>query len=164
MATGVPTMKIYRWSEMALLAWFVLTIAVVAGAEPSAADKQTKAERLEAILTETLPESDYREMTRCLSTHAYRNVEILSDRYLLFKGTHDRVWVNRLRQRCSGLRRNVVLQFRLSGSNICANDLVSVWNPLFRSIGASCALGQFEEIDEQRAVALQKAFRAAGRS
>ncbi len=153
-------MKIYRWLGMALLAWFVLATAAVADSEPSATDKQTKAERIEAILTETLPESEYRDTTRCLWANAYRSVEVLSDRYLIFQGKHDRVWINRLRNRCHGLRKDQILVFKRFGMRLCDTDQVSGSSRGF-GITASCMLGEFEEIDEQRADALKEAFRQA---
>ena len=164
-------MKTSRWSGMAFVAWLVLGTGGVFPAEPSTAAtepsttvEQTKAERLQAILTETLPESEYRELTRCLSTRVYRRVEILSDQYLIFKGSRNRVWVNRLRHRCPGLRRHHILKFDLFGQNICDMDRVSAIDRSFGDISASCSLGPFEEIDEQRAAALKEAFRQARRS
>ena len=156
-------MKIYRWWGMASLTWFVLATAVAATGEPSATDKQTKAERLETILTETLPESAYRDTTRCLWANAYRSVEVLSDRYLIFQGKRDRVWINRLRNRCRGLRNDQILVFKRYGTRLCDTDQVSGSSRGF-GISASCMLGEFEEIDEQRANALKEAFRQARRS
>ncbi len=156
-------MKIYRWLGMALLAWFVLATAAAAASEPSATDKQTKAERIEAILTETLPESEYRDTTRCLWANAYRSVEVLSDRYLIFQGNHDRVWINRLRNRCHGLRKDQTLIIERFGMRLCSTDQVSGSSRGF-GITSRCMLGEFEEIDEQRANALKEAFRQARRS
>ena len=156
-------MKIYPWWGMVLLVWFVLAVAVAVAAEPPATDKQSKAERLETILTETLPESEYRDTTRCLWANAYRSIEVLSDRYLIFQGNHDRVWINRLRNRCHGLRKDQTLIIERFGMRLCSTDQVSGSSRGF-GITSRCMLGEFEEIDEQRANALKEAFRQARRS
>jgi len=160
MTGGNTGMKIYRWLGT-LLAWLVLTTAHAA--EPSETHEPTKAQRLEAILTEALPEAEYREMSRCLWTTNYRTVEVLNDRYLIFRGSKQRVWINRLRNRCHGLRKNQILIFERSGMRLCSTDTVSSSSFGF-GITARCMLGEFEEIDELRADALEEALRKARRS
>ncbi len=163
-------MKTSHWWRMAFIAWFVLGTVSAFSAEPSSSVESpttaepTKEERLQALLAETLPESDYRELTRCLSTHLYSNIEVLSDRYLIFKGRRDRVWINRLRQRCVGLNGRHILQFQLSGRKVCDMDRVNAIDRSFGGVLASCSLGQFEKIDELQAAALKEAFRQARRS
>ena len=155
-------MKIRRWLGMLFIIWFVPGTLVIRAEEPET-ETRTKAEILQAILTETLPESEYRDMTRCLMKRSYRTVEVLSDRYLLFKGSKDRVWVNRLRHRCPGLRTNQILIFEQFSTSLCATDQVSGTDRGFGRT-ASCILGRFEKINEQRADALKEAFRQARRS
>ncbi|MCZ6619773.1 MAG: DUF6491 family protein [Gammaproteobacteria bacterium] len=158
-------MKTNRRSGMVLFAWFVLGAGAAGAAEPAATDKVSKAERLEAILNETLPESEYRDTTRCLPTSHYRKIEILSDRYLIFRGRGERVWINRLRNRCHGLRKNQILVFKRFGMNLCGTDQVTGRDRGFGIGGsATCMLGEFEEINERRADALKEAFRQARRS
>ena len=156
-------MKMNRWLGMTLLAWFVLATGYAVAAEPSETKEPTKAERLEAILTEALPESEYREMSRCLWANNYRSVEVLNDRYLIFRGNKDRVWINRLRNRCHGLRKNQILVFERTGMRLCSTDTVSTHSYGF-GISARCMLGEFEKIDELRADALEEALRQARRS
>ena len=154
---------IHRCLRIALIALLLSGSMAVFAEDPATSEELTKEERLELILTETLPESEYREMSRCLWRHAYRDVEVLNDRYLLFRGRKDQVWINRLRHRCSGLRKNQILVFRQFGSSLCETDRVTGSDRGFGE-SANCMLGQFQKIDEQRADALKEAFRKAGRS
>ena len=107
-----------------------------------------------ARIYEVLRASAAAESTRCLSTSRYQSVEVIDDRHLLFKGSGNRGWVNELRNRCPGLRRNDVLLFELNTSQVCQLDTVTtidrgMW--IWRNAGPTCTLGPFRQIDaEQR--------------
>lgn len=125
-------------------------------------------ERLDAILAETLSKDEYRESRRCLSRFDYRSVEILSRDYLLFSRGSD-YWLNKLRNRCISLRRDMVLTFNPRGSsNSCEGDLVYVTDRYdldrgFSPTGipyssqGSCVLGAFERISGEQAALLKEA-------
>jgi hypothetical protein len=130
-------------------------------------DEPSVDERLDALLAETLSEDEYRESRRCLSRHEYRSVEILNQQYLLFK-RGSTFWVNKLRNRCISLRRDLVLTFNPRGtSNTCDGDIFYMTNRFdldrgFTATGVpiasqgSCILGTFEEIGPEQAVLLRE--------
>ncbi|MEJ2087548.1 MAG: hypothetical protein P8Y69_03550 [Gammaproteobacteria bacterium] len=137
-------------------------------AETASEAKPSLDERLDAILAETLSKDEYRESRRCLSRFDYRSVEILSRDYLLFSRGGD-YWLNKLRNRCISLRRDMVLTFNPRGSsNSCEGDLVYVTDRYdldrgFSPTGipyssqGSCVLGAFERISGEQAALLREA-------
>lgn len=135
--TGISAVK---------LAVALAAAALLAGCAsvPAVPDEQTL--RLNALLDEI--SRGYAVTSQCLSTSLYRNVEIIDDQHLLFRGSRDRAWMNELRSPCTGLRRNDTLLFELHGSRACKADRVSVIETFmgFRRTGPSCALGEFKPI------------------
>ena len=132
----------------------------------SAEREPTLDERLDALLTEALPENEYREAQNCLRRHEYREGDILSQEYLLFS-RNGRYWLNKLQVRCPSLNRNVVLTFNSSGtSSVCRSQPVYVADRFdisrgFDSMGRPnvtrgiCRLGEFEVISVEQAAILQ---------
>ena len=123
-------------------------------------------ERLDALLAETLTDDEYRETKRCLSRHSYRSVDILSQEYLLFRKS-GQFWLNKLKHRCIGLRRDLILTFNQHGmGSMCSGDLVYVtdrydlergFSPSGRPLAAqgTCILGEFESITAEQAALLK---------
>jgi hypothetical protein len=125
---------------------------------PEAAERLD--ERLDELLEETLVGTEYGKTSQCLFSRAYRKVRVLNDRVLLFEGA-SRYWLNRLKRKCVGLTRDMVLMMDHKGSSLCSSDRVRGRR---RSSGpamgtSSCSLGSFEEIDEQYALALIETLR-----
>jgi len=123
---------------------------------------------LDALLGETLTADEYRESRHCLHRSAYRRVDIINQEFLLFskRGTY---YLNRLKRKCPGLRRNLLLTFRMTTNSVCRSDLVYASDriDLHRGINSSgipngyratCHLGEFEQIGEQQALALKAAL------
>ena len=51
---------------------------------------------IQAILTQSSEADDYGESKNCLRGNEYRDFRVLNDRYVLFEGSHGRLWINRL--------------------------------------------------------------------
>ena len=145
--------------------------ASAAGApvEPSVVLRHPPAE-IEALLTRPLDESAYRASVRCVSGVTYRDVEFLSDRYVLFHGRSGRAWLNRLQRRCVGSRPGILMSSPGATRRLCHSD--RLFQDTFRDDdrrpgfptakptgglrgGAGCVLGMFEQIDTQQALALK---------
>ncbi len=126
-------------------------------ATPAEPPPPTLDEKLDALLGETLADDEYRESKHCLRRSAYRRVEIINQEFLLFskQGTY---YLNRLKRKCPGLRRNLLLTFTMSTNSICRSDIVHVSDRFGSSFRATCHLGEFELIEEQQALALKAAL------
>ena len=135
---------------------------------PAQSAPPTLDEKLDALLGETLTADEYRESRHCLHRSAYRRVDIINQEFLLFskRGTY---YLNRLKRKCPGLRRNLLLTFRMTTNSVCRSDLVYASDriDLHRGINSSgipngyratCHLGEFEQIGEQQALALKAAL------
>lgn len=141
-----------------------LTLAVTAAATMAlltgcAGNPSPRDERLSATLAQ-LSETDYVASKRCLGTFEYDSIEILDDQHVLFKDRND-VWLNKLRARCPGLRRNDVLAFDMRGSRLCSLDTATVLDRFlfWQRSGPTCALGEFQQLTEPQAQLLREAMR-----
>jgi hypothetical protein len=163
--TVVPNL-VSRWVQrlscMALLAAAVL----LAGCAASEAEQQeqrareaAKQESIQDILNQPLADADYTDEERCLSTYAYRSVEVLDDQHVLFKGSGGRMWLNTLRQRCVALRSDDALRFDLRDSRVC--DMDSFQSVDFAGYGsrtsANCTLGKFSAVTAEQVEAIRLA-------
>lgn len=122
--------------------------------------------RLDALLNEAAEADAYGKAEHCLYRRKYRDIDIINDNLLIFsKGNN--YWVNELKHRCVGLRRDMVLHSVLTGiSSLCANDLIYAnrrfdMNQGFMPSGrpvmvrATCTLGDFKPISEAYAQSLR---------
>jgi hypothetical protein len=130
-------------------------------------------DELTILLTETLSASDYREASRCLYRRDYRDVDIINSEFLLFS-KHGKYYLNRLEGKCHGLTPRMILTLTSSMGSMsghldryCQHDVVYVSNRFDLAWGldpfgrpnayrSSCALGEFEVIDEQQMLALKE--------
>lgn len=123
-----------------------------------------------SILSEPLPADAYVTPRRCISRASIRDVDILSDRYLLFEAPRGTFWLNELRGRCPDLRWNRTLVFEAHGLQLCDMDRFKVsdlwywpryqrwpWNWFD---GVSCSLGRFQAVSEAQAAALRGALKS----
>ncbi len=139
----------------------VLLLAGCAG-EATKPDYEAQEESIDQILSQPLAEEDYAEQTRCLATYLYDSIEILDNRHVVFKGSGGKLWLNRLRNRCIGLRRNDTLKFRLHTSQLC--DLDSFQAISLSAVGgalqtsATCSLGTFTTMTQEQLDAVKAAL------
>ncbi|MDA1075418.1 MAG: hypothetical protein O3A63_11755 [Proteobacteria bacterium] len=122
----------------------------------------SKEDLIALILEDVFAEESYREETLCLSNNMYRKIEMLDEHHVLFSGRGERVWVNRLRNRCTGINRNNIMIVEAHGSRICDMDRLSFQERYgIEVVSPACWLGPFEEIDPTHAEALKEALRQA---
>lgn len=146
----------------------LLTAALAAGCasveaerEEQRAQEAAKKESIQDILSQPLANEDYSEEERCLSTYTYRNVDVLDDQHVLFKGTGGRLWLNTLRQRCVGLRSQDSLRFELRDNRLCDMDRfqsVDTFGFMSRT-SANCTLGKFTPVTAEQVQAIEAAVR-----
>lgn len=154
-----------NWVKVAALTVYAFSKITLAAESGSAAALPPD---IESLVTESLSAAEYVETTRCIHRPSPGHIVILSNEYLLFTGRDNRVWLNRLQQRCIGLRRNMILEPTIASARICQSDRLVARNVgerelrrgRFQSFGPNapetkCTLGEFESIDPQQAVALR---------
>ena len=132
------------------------TVTGCAGTEEIAERRAAINEDIDEILSLTLESEDFGEPVRCISETQYRNFEPLGDRYILFEGSRDRLWINTLRGRCFDYRDGDVLITRpFSARRLCDGDRFEVaeWFDLPRRAGRlptgpTCAFGTFQPVSQ----------------
>ena len=130
---------------------FVLVLAAVIS-NTAAADTNNSAN-----LSDLLDNTNASEVENCLYAREIRSVEVLDERGLVIRGSHDRYWVNEFAHKCAGLQKNMVLNFKRYGSQVCANDRVSAQDRVFDGFGplTSCRLGKFQPVAMEQVVTLK---------
>ena len=63
---------------------------------------------------------------------------------IVFEGLGGRTWVNRPAGGCPSLEFGRTLKTRTSGSQLCRNDIATVFDPVSRIEYGGCGLGDFE--------------------
>jgi uncharacterized protein DUF6491 len=107
------------------------------------------------------------EPTNCVYARDVKQFEILDNEHLLFIGRLDRRWLNRLKTRCAGLRKNMIINVSRFGSQICANDRITATSrSAVRGEGpvANCLLGQFEPVSLEQVAQLKASLAEADSS
>jgi len=161
--------KMYRTLVSGVVVVVALTGCAASGPgeQELEAQAQHKQEALEDILNTPLTAEDYGgKGERCLSTHAYRSVDILDDQHMLFRGSGGKLWLNRLRHRCLGLRPNDILRFELRSNRVCELDTFQSYDSfgLASRFSGNCTLGAFQPVTPEQAEAIQIAFQEAKKS
>jgi len=142
-----------------LIAIFVLGVGLP-GPVFSQEIKASEAEELEKILSETLDDSEYVDEKRCLRSHEYQKVDILDSGHLVFRGRKDKIWLNSLRNNCSGLRKGLILQFQMHGRRVCRMDFfqgLQSFSDRNRPT-ATCVLGAFEQVTQEQLALLEESL------
>jgi len=135
---------------------------------------QESQERIAAILAQSADAPGLGPPERCLGDLEYRNFRALDDRYVLFEGRKDRLWINKLQMRCFDLEYADVLRVRqFSSMQLCEHDtfMPADWFdwPWYRRwpwhwgrwpTGATCTLGKFYPVNEEQRLAIEAALRA----
>ncbi len=111
--------------------------------------KQMEAD-VDDILTYENDPAEVGEVRDCLTDNEYRSYRALGKRHLLFYGRKNRQWVNVLRGRCAGLRKDTLFIMKpLSSGRVCKLDQFEAADrgaPL--SVAATCTLGEFLPVTE----------------
>ena len=157
-----------RWLGAALLVTWLSGQTGCASSPQAQEQTETKAERVEAILTEAAGADDYVAAERCLHSHRFRHIRILDDRQVVFEGRRDEYWLNVLPVRCPGLRRGSSIAIERVSSGLCKLDSIAPYDwlgsPWYRrwpwpwGAGPKCALGEFQPITELQLEAIKAAL------
>ena len=93
------------------------------------------------------------DTVNCLHRDAYTDIEVINPELLLFHGRSDRLWLNRLRQSCVGLRQDHTLALDMRNGRLCDLDSVSGVDVLGGHYlpGARCSLGKFDPVSPEQA-------------
>ncbi len=137
-------------------------MAVVAAGCAGKAENKGPPPSVEAILASSLTESDYGKPERCLKVSDYQKIRVLDRQHLLFEGRGDKVWLNKLRTECPGLRKNAILRLDILTSRVCNLDTVTsieVRRYYVDRLSATCSLGPFMQIPREQAEFLKKEIR-----
>ena len=78
----------------------------------------------------------------CLNLLSIRSTRVIDDRTILFEMNGSKTYVNRLPNRCPGLKYEKRFLYSTSLSQLCGQDMITVLTDFGR--GASCGLGRFE--------------------
>lgn len=168
MRKSVVPALVPRWALRVSLLALLTPALLAAGCAASEAEQQeqrareaAKQESIQDILNQPLTDEDYADEERCLSTYAYRSVEVLDDQHVLFKGSGGRLWLNVLRQRCVGLRADDALRFDLRDNRVC--DMDTFQSVDFAGYGArtsaACTLGKFTAVTAEQVEAIRLAVK-----
>ena len=115
----------------------------------------------EEVLANPLDDAAYTNNRRCLSVGRYRQVDILNNQTLVFRGRGNRAWVNLLPRRCVGLRRDMILAIERRGPRICSRDQFRAMPRIGATVGtAFCSLGVFHPVHADNLGAIEGALRA----
>lgn len=97
-------------------------------------------------------ESDeYFQLENCISRSAIRRTEVIDDRTIVFYMSHQKIYLNRLPNRCSGLRSARTFSYRATGSQLCNVDTIKVVRSMGGrpDTGPSCGLGKFRPVTKE---------------
>ncbi len=157
------------FARRATLAMASIWLGACASTPVDSEQRQRQAETVADILSQPLDADAYETPRRCISEAAYRDFRPLGDRFLVFEGPGDTLWLNELRGRCPGLDRSSSLVFRTRGFQLCELDQFQVsdwftWDRYQRwpwrwPDGIPCTLGRFRPVTEAQVEALKAALR-----
>ena len=149
-----------------------LVALLAAGCASTPPDPEAEARRQEAvadILSQPLDAEEYGEPRRCVSNLVDRDFEALGERYLVFDGPGDKLWLNELRGRCPGLDHANSLVFRSRSFQLCEldqfrNSDLFVWEryqrpPWLWMNGIPCTLGKFQPVTKEQVSALRETLK-----
>jgi hypothetical protein len=136
----------------------VCVVGCAAQTPEQQAREETKQETIADILSQPLAAEEYAEEERCLSTYVYEQVDILDEQHVVFRGSGDKLWLNTLRNRCVGLRRNDVLQFKMRDNRLCDLDSFEGMSSFMWGIrSGTCTLGTFSPVTQEQVDAIEAA-------
>lgn len=149
-------------------------VLILAGCASSAErEAETRREKQQAetvaeILATPLDQEEYGAPRRCISSRAYNSFQPLGDRYLLFEGLGDKLWLNEVRGHCPQLEHAHNLAFRQRGMQLCELDQFKIvdwfaWSRYQRwpwdwMEGIPCTLGRFQPVSEEQVESLRAAL------
>ena len=145
----------------------LLSAACLAATVDEETDQATDTPEItaEEILANPLGDDDYTETSRCLSSGKYRQIDVMTNQILVFRGRGDDVWLNILRTRCLGLEPDMIPTIERRGMRVCSRDQFR-GTSRFRDQGESmpCTLGEFHRTRPANIAAIRDALEANHRT
>jgi len=94
---------------------------------------------------------EYFQLENCIRRASIRSTYIVDDRTVIFYMSQQKIYVNQLPHRCSGLRSAGTFSYRTTGSQLCSVDMITVVRSMGRSLstGPSCGLGKFRPVTKE---------------
>lgn len=91
---------------------------------------------------------EYFQLENCINRSAIRRTEVIDDYTIVFYMSHQKIYLNRLPNRCSGLRSARTFSYRPTGSQLCNVDTIKVVRNMGGrpNAGPSCGLGKFRPV------------------
>lgn len=93
------------------------------------------------------------EMVNCVSLSRVDRTEVIDDSTILFYMNGNDIYRNVLPHRCPGLDRQQPFMYRVTTTQLCNVDVITVLDNIGSGFmpGASCGLGKFQPISEAAA-------------
>ena len=88
------------------------------------------------------------EVVRCLPLTQVRDSDPIDDNAMLFEVRSGGMYLNELRGKCIGLKRNDRYSYKTTQNQICAGDIITISNRAGTVQLGSCGLGEFEALAE----------------
>lgn len=100
---------------------------------------------------------EYFQLEKCIPASQIRRTEILDDRTIIFYMRQQKIFVNQLPRRCSGLRIAGTFSYRTIAARLCDIDTIRVIRSTGggASSGPSCGLGMFRPVTEEEVAMLK---------
>lgn len=129
-------------------------IGTVGSSSPPSPPQPSPPPTVDEILA-SAPQSDGdAQSVSCLRSGAYTEVEVINPELLLFRGRGERMWLNRMRQACVGLRLDDALAFEMRNSRLCELDTIrgiDSFGGYWSATSAGCSLGSFDPVSPEQA-------------
>jgi hypothetical protein len=93
------------------------------------------------------------DMVNCVSLSRVDDTRIVDDQTILFYMTDSEIYRNVLPHRCPGLDRNSTFMYRVTTTQLCSVDVITLLDDFGSRFmpAASCGLGKFQPISEAEA-------------
>jgi len=88
------------------------------------------------------------EAVRCLPLTQVRDSDPIDDSAMLFEVRSGQMYLNELRGKCIGLKRNDRYSYKTTQNQICEGDIITISNHAGTVQLGSCGLGEFEALAE----------------
>jgi hypothetical protein len=89
------------------------------------------------------------ETTSCLSITHIRTMDALDDWRFLVRASGGDYYLNETGSRCHGAARaNNYIQYKMSGNQLCRNQIITIVDQTSGMTVGSCGLGSFEKLEK----------------
>ncbi|MCF8474575.1 MAG: hypothetical protein K9G26_07755 [Emcibacter sp.] len=86
----------------------------------------------------------------CISIHQIKTSQVIDDYNILFIMNGSKAYLNTMKHRCSRLGFEKAFSYKISTSQLCDVDIITVFDSSGGIQGPSCGLGKFIEYKEKK--------------